>query len=99
MSYTREEFSGEIPHYMIDSLLLYLNNGIKPGDFLTAVLENNLTQAFMFADETNKQWLEAWARTMYNIVDSSAWGSKEKVIEYMKRKSNEQANDSSYPIG
>lgn len=39
----------------------YLNNGIMPGSFMTAVLENNLKEAIGRADMTNRS-------NLHNIV-------------------------------
>ena len=42
-----------IPEYMIGSLRRYIENGIEPGSFLSAVLCNDLRGACECADDTN----------------------------------------------
>jgi hypothetical protein len=49
------------------------------GDFLRAVLENNLTEAFGRADEYNLRTLHAIVAYVYNELPSPSHGSPEKV--------------------
>lgn len=62
----------------------YLNNGIMPGSFLTAVLQNNLCEAFGRADDENSRNLKNIVGYVYNNIPGSSWGSREKVAEYVK---------------
>jgi hypothetical protein len=62
----------------------YLNHGIMPGSFLTAVLENNLCEAFGRADSFNSATLKHIVGYVYNHLPSNSWGSREKVQEYLK---------------
>lgn len=62
----------------------YLNHGILPGGFLTAVLENNLMEAFGRADSMNSANLRNIVGYIYNHIPSNAWGSKERVRDYVK---------------
>lgn len=61
----------------------YLNHGIMPGSFLTAVLENNLSEAFGRADICNEANMKNIVGYIYNNIPSYAWGSKEKVKQYL----------------
>lgn len=61
----------------------YLNNGIMPGSFLTAVLENNLCEAFGRADSGNSANLKNIVGYIYNNFPSNAWGSRERVDNYL----------------
>jgi len=49
------------------------------GDFLTAVLENNLMEAVGRADHINKQLLPEICMYVYNEMPSTCHGSPEKV--------------------
>jgi hypothetical protein len=49
------------------------------GDFLRAVLENNLTEAFGRADDGNARTLHAIVAYVYNELPSPSHGSPEKV--------------------
>lgn len=75
--------SALIPAYMLESLRLYVTDGIQPGHFLTAVLSNNLIEACKRADSTNLTLLPAYASYLYNDVPSSCWGSPEKVAAWL----------------
>lgn len=61
----------------------YLNNGIMPGSFLTAVLENNLVEAFGRADYENSANLKNIVGYIYNNLPANSWGSKDKIQEYL----------------
>lgn len=63
----------------------YLNHGIMPGSFMTAVLENDLTMACGRADTDNKRNLHNIVGYIYNHLPSNSWGSKEKVQDFLKQ--------------
>lgn len=62
-----------------ESLELYVKHKIKPGGFLTACLENNLSEAFGRADHINQARMFGIVQYMYNEIPSDCWGSPEKV--------------------
>lgn len=62
----------------------YLNKGIMPGSFLTAVLCNNLSDAFGRLDIDNEANMKNIIGYVYNNLPSNAWGSAEKVSDYLK---------------
>lgn len=72
-----------INDYIYGALERYLNNGISPGSFMTAVLENNLMEAFGRADTFNAANMKNIIGYVYNHVPSNAWGSAEKVRDYL----------------
>lgn len=73
-------FAGKtIPLYMCQGLMDYIQKGIMPGHFLTAVLENDLLQAFQRADNTNLETLQVYVAYLYNHAPMTCWGSKENV--------------------
>ncbi len=71
----------------------YLNNGINPGSFLTAVLENDLAGAFGKADSFNSANLKNIVGYVYNHVPVSAWGSREKVQDYLQKLKTEETSE------
>jgi hypothetical protein len=86
------EFHGmKIPDYMADGLIRYVEDGIPPGDFLTAVLENDLSEAIGRADEANIKVIPAYVFWLYNYAPIGCWGSKAKVKSWMKRKAEAEA--------
>lgn len=74
----------KIPPHTLESLKLYLEHGVDPGDFLTAVLENNLKEAFGRADENNIEALFHLVAYLYNEVPMNAWGSRENMNNWIK---------------
>ena len=71
-----------IPRYMVDSLAAYVADHRPVGDFLTAVLSNNLRDAVMTADEVNADKLSVYISYLYCLAPSQCWGSPEKVTEW-----------------
>lgn len=65
----------KLPEHMREGARLYVEEGVMPGSFLQAVLENNLSESFARADEINTANMKAWARWLHNDCPASAWGS------------------------
>jgi hypothetical protein len=63
----------------------YVQHGYPPGGFVTAVLENNLKEAFARADNNNAIDMHEIVAYCYNHIPSSAWGSPEKVSAWLER--------------
>ena len=78
-----------IPEHMRHGMKLYLDAGIMPGGFLTAVLHNNLIDAFRYADDINMAALRDWAQFIYWEIPSQAWGSPEKVEKWCETRRKE----------
>lgn len=72
-----------IPDHMHDALRSYLEMGLLPGSFLTAVLENDLKGAFGAADHINASRLKDYVSFLSNFAPSSCWGSPEKVAAWV----------------
>lgn len=81
-----------IPDRMMPSLRRYIEEKIQPGDFLTAVIQNDLSEACSRADDENMRNLPAYAAYLYNEAPSICWGSKEKMEKWLATKGqNENA--------
>lgn len=80
----------KIPEHMRPGLERYLEYGVIPGRFLTAILENNLVDAVAHADRVNKTSFREWASFLYNEMPAGSWGSKEKVRKWSEEKSKEK---------
>jgi len=63
---------------MMGAIYRYIRHGIPPGSFLTAVIENNLSEAVGRADDENLENLPAFPAYFYNEAPSPCWGSPEK---------------------
>ena len=82
MSYQFRHWS--IPDHMMSGLRRYIDDHCAVGDFLTAVLENNLREAVHRADDHNLENLPAYVYYLYNEAPSKCWGSPEKVKEWLE---------------
>ena len=74
-----------IPAHMQPGAQRYIEDGIKPGGFLYAVLTNNLKAVFGQADETNKAHLQDWVYWLHWDIPSDSQGSEAKVDAWIKR--------------
>lgn len=79
-----------IPERMMGGIRRYVDHGIKPGSFLTAVICNDLVGAAGTADDENIQSLPAYANYFYNEVPGNVWGSKEKMDAWVLKKEKER---------
>ena len=73
-----------IPERMMDGLERWRDYGIYPGDFLIAVLENNLTETILRADDENLANIPAYVSYTYNELPMASHGSKEKMKAWHK---------------
>ena len=67
-----------------ESFSSYIIDGIEPGGFLMAVLENDLKESFGRADLENRAHLFEIVSYCYNMVPSTCWGSPEIVKKWIK---------------
>lgn len=74
-----------IPGYMRGGLERYLVEGIEPGGFLMAVLENDFKGAVARADRTNQVYLVNYGQLLYNFLPRDAHGSPEKVKAWIRQ--------------
>jgi len=68
---------------MVSALDRYIEEGLPPGEFLKAILENDFVGATVKADADNFANLPAYANFLYFEVPSAAWGSKEQVERWI----------------
>ena len=71
-----------LPEHMRDGMLRWIERGIKPGSFLTAVLQGDLFEALGQADDINRHKLFDYGAYLYNCAPSGCFGSPEKVNEW-----------------
>ena len=77
-------FSG-IPGYMHGGIIRFYEDGIPPGGFLTAVIDNDLKTALAKADDTNQQLLREYVMWFYNYAPSGTWGYTGATDKYLKQ--------------
>jgi hypothetical protein len=74
-----------IPQYMHGGVSRYVMHGIPPGNFLTAVFCNDLTESFARADDVNAAAMHDWVRFIYNCTPSGCHGSPEQFKAWIER--------------
>ncbi len=74
----------ELPAHMQGAAQRYVENGLSPGGFLTAVLSNNLLGAASKADAVNRRWLYEWAQWLYNQAPANCHGSYQIVESWLE---------------
>lgn len=75
----------EIRDDMLDALNKYIEHGHPVGDFLTAVLCNDLMEACGRADDENMANLPAYCAFMYNEMPPASFGSRGKVAAWLAK--------------
>lgn len=65
------------------SLNRYAKERVLTGDFLRAVLENNLCEAICRADSDNRKDILEIVQYVYNELPGNCWGSKEIVEKWL----------------
>lgn len=75
----------KLPSHMQGAAKRYIEKGIPPGHFLTAVIENNLFLAVCHADEENVRALKEWVLFFYNEAPGNCWKSTEAMDAWVKQ--------------
>jgi len=73
-----------IPDRMMGGIRRYIDEKIKPGEFLTAVICNDLAEAVGQADDENINNLPAYVSYFYNLAPAICHGSKKKMDEWLE---------------
>ena len=66
-----------IPERMMGGLTRYVESGIPPASFLSAVIRNDLADAVGYADDENMANLPAYVGWLTNEAPANCWGSEE----------------------
>lgn len=74
----------KVPQRMIEALQDYAKNGTPKGDFLTAVLHNNLILACAYADRTNYEVLAHVVGWCHNELPPTSWKTQEAVGNWLE---------------
>lgn len=78
-------YDGKIPDYMVRPLQGYIMRGEATGDFLYALLSNDLKRCIDYADDVNVRHLPEYVRFLVNRVPCGCWGSPEEVTTWQIR--------------
>ena len=72
----------KLPERLRESMKHYIEEGAIPGDFLIAVICNNLVYALSSADDEMIEKIEEIVFWAYNHIPSRAFGSHKKMIQW-----------------
>ncbi len=78
--------SARFPDRMRGPIVRYLVAGRRPGDFLQAVIRNDLREAVCRADDENQTLLLAWVHLLYMHAPTGSWGSPAALEEWIERR-------------
>ena len=81
----------------VEGMRLYVEQGIRPGTFLSAVLKNDLYHALSYADDDNIKVLKQYAEFLCWELPEDAWGSKEKVNKWIAHRGLGETAEEDYP--
>lgn len=73
-----------IPAHCQGGLRRYIEEGCQTGDFLYAVLTNNLRRAVEKADDVNRAAIASYVVFLFNAAPSQCWGSAKRVEEWIE---------------
>ncbi len=88
MIYTFRSFY--IPEGIMEEIRLYVEDGVKPGSFLSAIIQNDLSDACGRADDKNLHNLPAFVAYFWGETPACCWGSSEHMERWMKKKKEER---------
>jgi hypothetical protein len=75
--------ASEIPMRMRNSIELYVNYGVPPGDFLGGIICKDLPTCMDHADDENLWLIPLYYAWFYNEAPSWCWGTCDKMSRWM----------------
>lgn len=72
-----------IPDRTLETIDRYVEQKLRPGSFLRAVFNNDLTGAVANADRENKKVLTEIVKYCYNEIPSRCWGHNGAVEDWI----------------
>jgi hypothetical protein len=79
-------YESGVPRNLHDGLLRYVRQGIPTGDFLRAVLTNDLADACRRGDAVTVRFLAEIVEFLDTYVPADAWGSREAWDRWTARR-------------
>ena len=83
---TANAIRANVPEALREGLIAYILTGRPTGDFLRAILENNLSEACGRADEENRTRLYDVVFFLYNYAPFDCWQTPEHVDAWMEHR-------------
>lgn len=75
-----------LPEHMHCGVILWIEQGVDGGSFQSAVMRNNLVEAYGAADHINLASMRQWAEFLYLYAPSGSWGSEKQINEWRKHR-------------
>ena len=82
------------PPNIVESLERFRDDGVPTGDFLTAVLENDLMEAILRADHDNMLALPHICAWVYEYLPRNIYGCRELIHKHFTSKKNARESSS-----
>ncbi len=79
-----------IDEAILDGLCRFAVDGIRPGGFLSAVLENDLFESMKRADAENFAALRELMIFVHQELPAPCWGSRKKVAKWIDERQAER---------
>ena len=73
-----------VPVWFIPKIVQWITGQIVPGNFLQAVLANDLQKAVGHADDISLECLSGIIKFLYNDAPGACWGSPDKVKSWLE---------------
>ena len=83
LSYEIIDYTKAPNQSMVAGIKRYVEHGIMPGHFLTALFSDKLTDTFARADGTNTPLIKEWVEWVYNEMPLRLVGSLEKMAKHV----------------
>lgn len=83
------DYSG-LPKSLREGARLWIEEGIGPGSFLRAVIDNNLLEACCQASRENLEHIVDITKWWYIEAPAHCWGTKGKADEWAKARAKER---------
>lgn len=74
-----------VSEHLIEGLVMYVVHHYQPGGFLTAVLSNDLAQAFGRGDSESLACLHGIVKFLEGDAPWNCWGSVKRVCDWVDR--------------
>ncbi len=85
------EYQTDIPPLVLRGLTNYVNYGVPVGEFLTAVLENNLANAVAYADVNSLVALKTILMVLHNEAPLKCWRHPDRVAAWLRMDTEQRA--------
>jgi hypothetical protein len=72
-----------LPERLRGGVARYIEHGVPPGHFLTAVVSNDLREACARADDENRRRIWEIVSWFYNEAPYPCWGSPDRVRDWL----------------